>query len=370
MRLAFCNATRRWGGVKTWSIEFAAALRDRGHDVTLYGRDPAFVERACAAGLPAFAVNFGFDYSPSSIRWFYREFQDRGVEAVLVNVGKDLRTAGAAARLLDIPLVQRIGLPGDMKNSLSVRTAHRLLRPHYLCPCVYIRDGMLRNLPFLKEEETDVVYSAKRALPEAPAGANSPLRLLSTSQVNANKGHIELAYTLAALRREGFDLRWEVAGVGDALERLRALCVTLGLDRAVTFHGFLQDLTPLLRSSDVFVLSSYTEGLPNTLLEAMANGLVPVARSVGGVQECLPPALAMLSAPFSGWERKADWADAAVGDLPLYAPLKAVLAAPTPEVIRYKQAAWEHCSRHFSLAAQAARLEAFFLSRIAAATGR
>ncbi|MDR1360412.1 MAG: glycosyltransferase [Deltaproteobacteria bacterium] len=359
MRLAFCNSTRRWGGVKTWTIEFAAALRSRGHELFLYGRDPLFLSRARDKDLRAVGLNFGPDFNPFSIAFFLRAFRQNGIEAVLVNVGKELRSAGSAARLLGLPLVQRVGLPGDLENSFSPRLAHRLLRPRYLCPCRHVRDGLLERLPFLDPEDVSVVYSAKEPLAQPPASLGTPLRILSSSQVKANKGHAGVARVLAALRDKGFNFRWDVAGTGAALEDLRALCVALGLESRVVFHGFLADLAPLLRACDVFVLSSRQdqEGLPNALLEAMAHGLVPVAHSVGGVSECWPPALsALLVAPSSASAE----ASGPPEELALFVPLRKVFSAAPEEILQWKRLAWEHCSRNFSLAAQAQKLEAFF----------
>lgn len=363
MRLAFCNATRRWGGVKTWTVEFAAALKARGHALFLYGRDPAFIERARAAGLEAGLVNFGCDFNPLTTARFWREFRQKGIEAVLVNVGKDLSTAGLAARLAGLPLVQRIGLPGDIRNSPQAAATARLLKPHYLCPCYYIRDGMAAQLPFVTAANSAVVYSAKTALPEPPVTLNRPLRLLSSSQVNANKGHAELAHTLAALMREGCDFHWHIAGVGDCLAHLEALCQSLGLGARVTFHGFVQDMPGLLKTCDVFVLSSYIEGLPNTLLEALAHGLIPVVRAVGGVRECMPPQLEACIAPF-GPGQATDWAALEPGQLPLYAPLQRVLTASPVQAEAWKRLAWEHCRTHFSLETQAGLLERYFEERI------
>ena len=367
MRLAFCNATRRWGGVKTWSIEFAAALQAQGHMLHVYGKDSAFIERARNAGLDAKKVNFGCDYNPLSLGYFLREFQQKKMDAVLVNVGKDLRTAGLAARILGIPLVQRIGLPGDRRNSLSVRLDDFLLRPHYLCPCRYIRDGMLRELPFVHAGRASVVYSAKDPLTRSPALPERPLRIVSSSQVNANKGHKELAHTLARLKGEGHDFVWEVAGTGNMLDALRALCDELGLSGQTHFHGFVQNVPQLLRTCDVFVLSSYTEGLPNTLLEAMACGLVPIARDVGGVKECMPPELSVFLAPLGYGAAFDGWADIASETMPLYTPLKRVLSAQDSEVSAWKNLALAHCREHFSLAVQSRKLADFF-AKLPAAT--
>ncbi|MDR2160747.1 MAG: glycosyltransferase, partial [Desulfovibrio sp.] len=207
-------------------------------------------------------------------------------------------------------------------------------------------------------------YSAKEPLPHPPPAPGFPLRLLSSSQIKANKGHAELARTLAALRDRGFPFHWDVAGTGAALDDLLKLCRALNLEERVTFHGFQRNLSPLLRACDVFVLPSYQEGLPNTLLEAMAHGLTPVARAVGGVAECWPPGLSDLLIPPETLREQDGPPDP--GALPLFAPLRKVLSATAGDIHQWKRLAWEHCARNFSLASQAEKLEAFFLDRLRA----
>ena len=358
LRLAFCNATRKWGGVKTWTIEFAQALQARGHELFLYGRAGAFIERAAAKGLAARAINFGPDYNPVAIARFYREFTQRGIDLVLVNVGHDFRSAGIAARLAGIPLVQRIGLPGDQANSFSVRLLHRLLRPHYLCPCRYIADGMRANLPFIGQDEVNVVYSAKTPVAAPPGMVGTPRRLVTTSQVTSRKGHEELAHTLAALLHAGFSFHWNVVGEGGGLEGLQTLCAELGLGPHVTFHGFVQDVNRILQQNDIFVLPSYSEGLPNTLLEAMAHGLVPVARDVGGIRECWPEGLEPLLACDSGSE---NWRNltATPEKLPLYTALHSVFSCSDETLLDWQNITWKHCCDSFSLVKQVQVLEDF-----------
>jgi len=72
--------------------------------------------------------------------------------------------------------------------------------------------------------------------------------------------------------------------VGDGPERghLTQLTTDLVLENRVRFLGTRYDRLELLNSMDVFVLTSISEGLPNTLLEAMSVGLPVVATIVGG----------------------------------------------------------------------------------------
>jgi sugar transferase (PEP-CTERM/EpsH1 system associated) len=75
--------------------------------------------------------------------------------------------------------------------------------------------------------------------------------------------------------------------IGDGAERraLEQLRTHLGLTGAVTFAGERGDIAPLLPAFDVFALSSLSEGISLTLLEAAAAGLPVVATNVGGNTE-------------------------------------------------------------------------------------
>jgi len=76
-----------------------------------------------------------------------------------------------------------------------------------------------------------------------------------------------------------------VVGAGSQEENLRTLHGQLELGESVRFLGFRQDISELLQAMDVFVLSSLSEGLSLTLLEAEACGLPVVATRVGGNPE-------------------------------------------------------------------------------------
>jgi len=77
--------------------------------------------------------------------------------------------------------------------------------------------------------------------------------------------------------------------VGDGPERagLAALSERLGLADHVTFTGHLADPAPCYREFDIFALSSDTEQMPLSVLEAMASGLSVAATDVGDVREML-----------------------------------------------------------------------------------
>lgn len=76
-------------------------------------------------------------------------------------------------------------------------------------------------------------------------------------------------------------------GYGDELSRARAEVAERGLEQVVCFTGHRTDLRNIYASFDIFLMTSLTEGMPNTLLEAMSLGVPSVSTRVGGVPELL-----------------------------------------------------------------------------------
>ena len=72
---------------------------------------------------------------------------------------------------------------------------------------------------------------------------------------------------------------------------LRALATELGIATQVRWPGWVDRPADYYRLFDVFALTSYTEGIPLSLLEAMASGVAPVVSDVGANAEVLGPSL-------------------------------------------------------------------------------
>ncbi|WP_461211558.1 glycosyltransferase [Desulfocurvus sp. DL9XJH121] len=294
MNIAFVNATRRFGGVKAWTLDLCRALDGLGHKTWIFARPGPFLDKALEMGLDAREGWFGFDYRPASVLRFRRFFLGNKIQAVVANVGKDLRIAGLAARLAGIQVVHRVGLPRDMRDTFKVRTTHRFVQPVLLSPCEDIRREMLAEVSFLHPEDIHVIPTGKVPASEPLPAPRTPRSIAVTSQLNPDKGHADLLRALAELAARGRDFRLHVAGTGRDEAALKALAEELGLAERVTWHGFTSDVNTVLDQADIFCLPSLSEGLPNTLLEAMARGLAPAARDVGGIREAWPGHLAPL----------------------------------------------------------------------------
>lgn len=135
------------------------------------------------------------------------------------------------------------------------------------------------------------IFNGADPAPAGPSGCAPIVRqgftLVHVSRLAWYKDQGTLLRAVALARRQVPDLRLWVIGDGPEAAALRALAQALGLAGAVDFLGEREDVGRWLSAADVFVLSSLTEGLPVSLLEAMAAGLPAIATGVGGVAEVL-----------------------------------------------------------------------------------
>lgn len=104
-----------------------------------------------------------------------------------------------------------------------------------------------------------------------------------------SKGMRELAAAAEPLLRKYENFQLACVGDGPARDRLLALRSRLDRDSAVILPGRVppEEVPRLLQASDFFVLPSYSEGMPQAVVEAMNCGLPVVATRVGGVPEAV-----------------------------------------------------------------------------------
>jgi glycosyltransferase involved in cell wall biosynthesis len=133
-------------------------------------------------------------------------------------------------------------------------------------------------------ERTVVIHNAVdvRHAPRSRHNGASPT-LVSVGRFKAPKDFLTLARAIAALPPG--TLHTLVVGDGPEREAIEAELNRLGLGEAVELLGERDDVQQLLAAADIFALATRSEGLPLSILEAMAAGLPVVASAVGGVPE-------------------------------------------------------------------------------------
>jgi glycosyltransferase involved in cell wall biosynthesis len=102
-----------------------------------------------------------------------------------------------------------------------------------------------------------------------------------------HKGQRHLLDAMPLVIREVPDARLVVLGEGELRPHLEQQVRHLHLEHHVVMPGFRSDVLALLKGIDIFVLSSETEGLGTSLLDAMAAGKPCVGTQVGGIPEVI-----------------------------------------------------------------------------------
>ena len=156
----------------------------------------------------------------------------------------------------------------------------------------YLRDGkpLLVTVPNAVDVEMFDGLPASREAVYREFGFNPDTKLvIHVGNLRPVKGH---RYLLAAARRvvdREPRARFLMVGLGPLAAALADDARRLGLNGHVVFTGFRSDATTLIGAADLFVLSSLHEGIPVSLLEAMAMGRPAVLTRVGGIPEVVVP---------------------------------------------------------------------------------
>jgi len=106
-----------------------------------------------------------------------------------------------------------------------------------------------------------------------------------TARLHRKNDHATLLQAFARLSARWPEARLLLVGHGPEEPRLRTLADALGVSPRVDFLGEQPDVAPYLKQMDLYVQASVAEGMPNSVLEAMAAGLPVVATAVGGTPE-------------------------------------------------------------------------------------
>lgn len=115
---------------------------------------------------------------------------------------------------------------------------------------------------------------------------NKNINLLFLSRLENEKGIYELIDALKILNKKYTNIVLTVAGDGSEMDSLMRYAKKCNVDN-VGFTGFItgSDKDMVFKQADIFILPSYSEGMPLAVLEAMAYGLPVVTTPVGGLRD-------------------------------------------------------------------------------------
>jgi colanic acid/amylovoran biosynthesis glycosyltransferase len=113
--------------------------------------------------------------------------------------------------------------------------------------------------------------------------------LFCAARLSPEKGQTVTLRALKLLLDKGYELNLRLAGDGPSKAKLQALTEELKISHRVVYLGFLSEDEVIreLEACDLFVLSSFVEGVPVSAMEAMAIGVPVIATNVAGTSELI-----------------------------------------------------------------------------------
>jgi glycosyltransferase involved in cell wall biosynthesis len=355
VRVALVAGGLAQGGAERQLLHLALALRGMHADVRVYSltRDGAYHDRLRSAGIEPVWMG-RFSSPPARTADLARRlasFRPHVVQACHSFVNLYAALGARASGSLSL---------GALRSSLR----HcREANGGWTRWLMSVPDAIVTNSDLARREILDSGFAAPGrvfvlpnavdlpafALARVEAGDGAPVQAAFVGRIVASKRLDVFLRSLAAARAGGAGVRGVVAGSGPALPGAEALAASLGLDDgAVSFLGERNDVPALLAASDMFVLTSDDEGLPNALLEAMAAGLPVVSTPAGDAARIVETGVNGILVPF--------------GDVAACAKAIAGLAASADLRRRLGGAARESVRRDFALESLPARLRALYRS--------
>lgn len=204
------------------------------------------------------------------------------------------------------PPVTSIRSPRDVLRRLFGKRVRKILgariAPHFsnatICVSDAVRNSLIRGCAF-PPRKTRTIHNGistrdfdrgafdRIAIRNGLHVTSDEFLVVCTARLSVEKGLEILFGAMSRIVQELPACKCMVVGEGPLRESLMQQIESLKLGSHVFLEGFQPDVRPYLAAADAFLLTSYIEGLPYSVLEAMASGLPCVVTNVGGNAEAV-----------------------------------------------------------------------------------
>jgi L-malate glycosyltransferase len=309
--VAICTVGELFGGVERHVLGLMNGLKAHGMSTLLVlFHDGELAAQARGQGIePVILPNRNRSLLTTS-RQLARILKQRGIRVVHVHGYKAMVFCSLAQRWHPFAMVKtEHGLPEPMaggpirawRNRLYYFSDSVATRSTGATVCYVTKDLRIyyqlahAGLPALVIPN-GVESMDRRQFPRPAEMREEWFNLLVVGRLDLVKGH-HLAIEAVATKDLAQDIHLHLLGLGPREQELQALAESLGVAHRVHLLGFRRNVYDYITHCDVLLMPSLHEGLPYTLLEAMALGTPIIASRVGGLAEVLQDGVTALLTP-------------------------------------------------------------------------
>jgi glycosyltransferase involved in cell wall biosynthesis len=298
MRIAQLIDDLNYGGAEQVVASLSTALRRHGHDVTLVclrevGSKPIDITAAVASGVRIVELHKPEGLHLPTLRKLMRALRQERIEVLHTHNHLVHHYGALAGKLARTPVVLN-SMHGTSSLLNSAKWSQALFRgaggmsDRVVAVCSQVRTVLSERLQFSDSKLATVdngVDLTRFLLIPRETKDRSSLVFGTIGRLDPVKDHKTLLHAFAQTVHAYPQAQLRILGDGSLLDDLRNLATSLSIQGSVRFEGFSLDTPAFLEGLDAYVISSRSEGLPLSLLEAMAAGLPIVATSVGEIPE-------------------------------------------------------------------------------------
>lgn len=291
MKIAHIVDSMEVGGAETLVLQMCRLQREQGHDPCVYAVTTLgpLGEQMQKEGFQVKA-NVG-RHLLDSARNFFRIFRETSPDVVHLHNPTPTIYAAMAARMAGVPSIV------STRHSLVAPPRRLIVELKYALAAtccdwiVGICDATVKNLKNLHTVPArKVVRIYNGAVPlqrveKEQWPPKSGFTLVYVGRLAPVKNHGLLLHAFRAALSIMPDLRLWMVGDGSERKSLKNLAADLDIAQQVTFWGQQLDVAPFFSAADAFIMSSRSEGLPMSLLQAFSIGLPAIVTDVGGMAE-------------------------------------------------------------------------------------
>ena len=287
-------------------LDCASSLRDHGYNLvigTFSGggqKTNAYAEEAKRRGLEVRTIQERGRFDHRVVGQIIKLIDDVNADIVHTHDFRSNVFGLLAARIRRKPVVSTVHgwIANDVKGKLYVAADKAVLRFFDRVITVSERTKGLVEKARISLGKITVIPNAltlERYVPNRSAdafrceiGANRDTVLIANiGRLSPEKGQLEFLQAAQELVCQRENVKFILIGIGPDRDKLERFVVEHGLSDAVIFAGFRQDMINVYNGLDLVVQSSYTEGMPNVVLEALLMEVPVIATDVGGTAEII-----------------------------------------------------------------------------------
>ncbi len=312
IRVLHLSSERSWRGGEQQIAYLIQATRNMGVEALVAARTgSAFQEWCMEEGVEVHGMPFVNSMDARSALMLRSLARKKRIDLIHVHSGKAHGIAYLASVLgMRVPIIvhRRVDFPIGTSHWKLAKYRHRNVK-RIICVSQAIAD--IVNATLAKPEMVKVVHDGidftrfeQGAEPQyarsllGTAVDDDTLLVANVAALAPHKDYPSFLRTAAKVAATRSDVHFMAIGEGDDRPALESLHKGLGLEGKCSFLGFREDVPQLLQSIDIFLITSKTEGLGSSIIDAMYCGLPVVATRAGGIPEIVEEGVSgLLCAP-------------------------------------------------------------------------